>query len=109
MDAVDRYQRTALHRACEKAHVEVARLLVEHDANVAVTDVCGRTPLHWACEVRHFLSVPTKKRAQQVTFKIAFALPYFSGSRNDQFVRDKTDIRRAPLASPSTLNWSLHT
>ena len=51
VDAVDRYQRTALHRACEKAHVEVARLLVEHNANVCVTDVCGRTPLQWACEV----------------------------------------------------------
>ena len=51
IDAVDRYQRTALHRACEKAQVEVARLLVEHSANVALADVCGRTPLHWACEV----------------------------------------------------------
>ena len=51
IDAIDRYQRTALHRACEKAQVEVARLLVEHNANVTVADVCGRTPLHWACEV----------------------------------------------------------
>ena len=51
IDAIDRYQRTALHRACEKAQVEVARLLVEHNADVAVADVCGRTPLHWACEV----------------------------------------------------------
>ena len=56
IDAVDRYQRTALHRACEKAHVEVARLLVEHNATVGVADVCGRSPLHWACEVRLYIS-----------------------------------------------------
>ncbi len=52
VDARDRYNRTPLHRACETAHVEVARLLLEHDADVRVTDVCGRTPLHWAAEVR---------------------------------------------------------
>lgn len=37
-----------MHLASEEGHVEVARFLVEHRANVTVQDKDGLTPLHWA-------------------------------------------------------------
>ena len=37
-----------LHLASRKGHVDVARMLVEHGADVSAQDKYGWTPLHWA-------------------------------------------------------------
>ena len=39
---------TSLHWVAYGPHVEVARLLVRHGANVNARDAAGRTPLDWA-------------------------------------------------------------
>ena len=41
---------TPLHLASRMGHLEVARLLVEHGADVTVENQYGRTPLHWAVQ-----------------------------------------------------------
>lgn len=41
---------TALHAAAEKNHIEAARLLLEHGADVNVADQFGRTPLFAALD-----------------------------------------------------------
>ena len=38
-----------LHRAAYCGHTEVVQLLLQHKANVMVTDSDGRTPLHKVC------------------------------------------------------------
>lgn len=45
---LDRFGRTALMLAAEEGHAEIARLLMEHKANVNATDYYGRTALMWA-------------------------------------------------------------
>ncbi|MGI9305518.1 MAG: ankyrin repeat domain-containing protein [Gammaproteobacteria bacterium] len=45
IDAQDESGLTALHRAAAKGYVDIARLLIEHGADVSSTDLRGRTPL----------------------------------------------------------------
>ena len=42
------YEGTPLQYAAARGHVEVVRLLVQHDAKVDAVDTFGRTPLMWA-------------------------------------------------------------
>ena len=53
VNMTDRQKRTALHLACEKGYLEVARLLIKANANVHATDRSWRSPLHLACEAGH--------------------------------------------------------
>lgn len=39
---------TALHEACRWGHLEVARLLIDHNADLAATNQHGWTPMHFA-------------------------------------------------------------
>ncbi|MGH2353553.1 MAG: ankyrin repeat domain-containing protein, partial [Chloroflexota bacterium] len=47
-NARDAHGATALHHAAERGATDVARLLVEHGADVQARDDYGRTPLHCA-------------------------------------------------------------
>ena len=42
-----------LHDACRRGHIEIVEYLVEHGANVNVSDNDGITPLHDACRGGH--------------------------------------------------------
>ena len=53
VDARDVNQRTPLHYACDKGHMEVAMALVDRGADVDARDVNQRTPLHLACRNGH--------------------------------------------------------
>ncbi len=53
VNMTDRQKCTPLHLACERGHLEVARLLVRANANVRATDRFWRSPLHLACEAGH--------------------------------------------------------
>lgn len=53
IEAIDRYNRTALHHACEGGHLEVARWLLEHGVKTEVIDQEGKTALHLACRAGH--------------------------------------------------------
>lgn len=48
VDAADQDGWTPLHYACDRGHVEVAKLLLEEGANVNARDEARRTPLHLA-------------------------------------------------------------
>ena len=50
MAAQDQDGSTPLHLASERGHLDLARLLVEHGANVAAQDQDESTPLHLASE-----------------------------------------------------------
>lgn len=39
---------TALHYACDRGYIDIAKMLVENGASVNVEDPCGDTPLHMA-------------------------------------------------------------
>ncbi|CAH1799596.1 unnamed protein product [Owenia fusiformis] len=49
IEAVDLQQMTALHQAATHDEKEVARMLIEHGANLRCADEDGATPLHYAC------------------------------------------------------------
>jgi ankyrin repeat protein len=44
---------TALHWACDRGHLDLAVLLLDHGAEVNAEDECGTTPLHVACTCDH--------------------------------------------------------
>jgi ankyrin len=44
---------TALHIACHCGHYEIAKLLLEHEANVEVRTAQGYMPLHFAAQQGH--------------------------------------------------------
>eukprot|EP00952_Eustigmatos_sp_NYUAD-ZCMA_P011617 47102-Eustigmatos_ZCMA.PRE.1 len=46
-------QRTAMHHAARRGHVEVVRCLCDHGADVNHSDRDGWTPLHLACRRGH--------------------------------------------------------
>ncbi|XP_077350844.1 uncharacterized protein LOC144000919 isoform X2 [Festucalex cinctus] len=48
-DVVDHFQRTALHRASFKGHVEVMTALLDAGAAVDTKDKLESTAVHWAC------------------------------------------------------------
>lgn len=45
--------KTALHMSALKNHVDVVRLLVNHDADVAAADDAGNTPMHYSIYKYH--------------------------------------------------------
>jgi len=44
---------SALHWACDRGHLDMARLLLDRGAQVNAEDECGTTPLHVACTCDH--------------------------------------------------------
>lgn len=50
IDLKDYNEFTALHLACESAHVECVRLLIEHKANVHVKNMKWQMPVHMAAK-----------------------------------------------------------
>ncbi|XP_045921038.1 ankyrin repeat domain-containing protein 1-like isoform X1 [Micropterus dolomieu] len=48
-DAADHFQRTALHKAAFKGHVEVMKRLLEAGAAIDKKDKLEATAVHWAC------------------------------------------------------------
>lgn len=46
--AADERRCTALHFACDKGFLEIARYLLDHGASLTAKDVDGDLPLHWA-------------------------------------------------------------
>jgi len=63
VDARDARGRTPLLLAIELGRVEMAKELLEHDANPAVTDAAGRTPLDLARQLRRADLVDLLQRA----------------------------------------------
>jgi ankyrin repeat protein len=49
VDAPDKHGQTPLFVACQNGHIDIAKLLVAHRANVNHTRADGPTPLHCAC------------------------------------------------------------
>jgi serine/threonine-protein phosphatase 6 regulatory ankyrin repeat subunit B len=44
---------TPLHDASQRGHLDLARFLVEHGANITAQDQSGSTPLHQASQYGH--------------------------------------------------------
>jgi ankyrin repeat protein len=53
LDLATRYGETALHLALEKGHLNIARLLIEHNTSVNLTAEYGWTALHLALKKGH--------------------------------------------------------
>lgn len=53
IDGTDQHGWTALHRAAFKGHVDVVKLLLDHQFNINMKDEKGYTPLHCAIEAGH--------------------------------------------------------
>ena len=41
---------TALHKACQKGHVDIVKYLLDNGANTELTNIFDRTPLQLACK-----------------------------------------------------------
>eukprot|EP00027_Filamoeba_sp_ATCC50430_P005036 CAMPEP_0168547944 /NCGR_PEP_ID=MMETSP0413-20121227/4302_1 /TAXON_ID=136452 /ORGANISM="Filamoeba nolandi, Strain NC-AS-23-1" /LENGTH=213 /DNA_ID=CAMNT_0008578223 /DNA_START=612 /DNA_END=1249 /DNA_ORIENTATION=- len=54
INEVDASQRTLLHWACYKGHLESVRILLDFRSQVNWQDNKGKTPLHYACEYGHY-------------------------------------------------------
>lgn len=52
IDLKDHREYTALHLACESAHVECAKLLLEHSADVRATNMKLQQPMHMAARAQ---------------------------------------------------------
>ncbi|CAL8367749.1 ankyrin repeat domain-containing protein 1 [Gadus morhua] len=52
-DVVDHFQRTALHKAASKGHLEVMKRLLEAGASLENRDKLEATAVHWACRGGH--------------------------------------------------------
>lgn len=50
IDLKDYHEFTALHLACEFAHVECVRLLIEHKANIQAKNMKSQMPMHMAAK-----------------------------------------------------------
>ncbi|XP_016425091.1 ankyrin repeat domain-containing protein 1-like [Sinocyclocheilus rhinocerous] len=48
-NACDNFNRTALHRACSQANVEIVQTLLEAGASIENKDKLQATEVHWAC------------------------------------------------------------
>lgn len=46
---------TALHWAAYHDRPEHVQLLISKNANMFAPDIDGKTPLHWASQVSHFM------------------------------------------------------
>jgi uncharacterized protein len=53
IDWTDQSGRTALHEAAIADEVDIARILLNSEASLFVRDDAGKTPIHYACELKH--------------------------------------------------------
>ncbi len=53
INAINKYNCTALHYAADNGHLEIVKLLIANDADVNAKDNTGYTPLHWAAMHGH--------------------------------------------------------
>jgi len=53
ISAKDYRKRTALHLAAEGGIAEMIKMLISKGANVACADELGRTPLHYAAQLKY--------------------------------------------------------
>ena len=74
--AADEYDKTALHWAAEKDHVEVARLLLDAGADIEAKTNWGDTPLRWAATLgsANVAELLLARGARGFTLNVAAAL-----------------------------------
>ena len=92
---------TALTQTCRYAcyrsasePVDIARLLLDHGADIHLTDACGRTPLHYACHA------PTTYHVATVGQKVRVVRLLLERGAASDFYR-KDDEGRTPLEMSS--------
>ena len=62
VDAVDEEGHTALHLACDRGHLEIARSLLQRGAPLEAQNCDGMTALHMACACEHLEGVGGENR-----------------------------------------------
>jgi ankyrin repeat protein len=72
----DEYDKTGLHWAAEKDHVEIARLLLDAGADIEATTSWGDTPLKWAATLgsSNVAELLLERGARGFTLTVAAAL-----------------------------------
>lgn len=115
VEAMNEYGQTALLAAADSGHEGVARLLIEHGANVNFRDDCyGMTPLHWAAErgyealakllVDHGADVNAQKADKETPLHLAAAVgsegvaQLLIGSGADASAKDCMGVKAAQMA-----------
>ena len=99
------YGATALAYACDKGHIEVVKLLLEHGANVNVKDTFyGEVPIDWAISKDNveIIKLLVDKGAQDKDRVLAYAV---QKGQIDlvKAVLDKGEMKPAALSSPLEL------
>ena len=74
--AADEYEKTGLHWAAEKDHVEIARMLLDAGADIEAKTNWGDTPLKWAATLgsSNVADLLLARGAHGFTFNVAAAL-----------------------------------
>jgi ankyrin repeat protein len=79
VDTKYRYDRTALSFACDRGHLEVVKVLLDHGANVNIRDTFyGATPLIWAAR-------PAMARRPQHAEIVGLLLKHGAQGKEDAF------------------------
>ncbi len=92
----DRNKRTPLHWASSQGCHEYAKLLLKHGASVEVTDVEGKTALHWAASSGGAAAARAKLRGGGGG-NAAAAMP--------KGVDPAKTVKLLVEAAPNVLNW----
>ena len=59
---------TALHKACQKGHVDIVKYLLDNGENTELTNIFDRTPLYLAC--KYYFVISMNLRWHSITFVV---------------------------------------